>query len=113
MYLFILFIFLYTYMLIRVFILLIYFYLRLMAGGSVKFVTHRKGTWADSETETCLKTLLTFARSHGVAGVGAGRRELLDYGQLHVKLFDALKKEFKCLRSVWMLLKEQVRASAW
>ena len=77
-----------------------------MAGGSVKFVTHRKGTWADSETETGLKTLLTFARSHGGAG---RRRELLDYGQLHVKLFDALKKEFKCLRSVSMLLKDQVR----
>ena len=66
------------------------------------FHTTRKGTWADSDTEKALKALVAFAKSYG------GGKELIDYGHAHLKLFDALKKEFRALRSAWMLLKEQV-----
>ena len=62
----------------------------------------RKGTWADSETEKCLKALLSFARTYGI------ERRLHEAGATHLKLLEALKKEFKALRTLWSLLKEQV-----
>ena len=70
--------------------------------GTVRFFHTRKGTWIDSETEVALKTLVSALKTFGA------RKTCLDAGVTHLKLLDALKKEFKHLRHVWMLLKEQV-----
>ena len=50
-----------------------------------------QGTWADSETEVALKALTSFAKSYG------GDRNALENAAVHMKLFEALKKEFKVI----------------
>ncbi|KAK7492086.1 hypothetical protein BaRGS_00016750, partial [Batillaria attramentaria] len=64
--------------------------------------TRRQGTWADSELEKALKSLISFARSNRV------HSDILQYGATHLKLFDGWKKEFKQLRVLWMALREEV-----
>ncbi|XP_067124798.1 E3 ubiquitin-protein ligase SHPRH [Centruroides vittatus] len=64
----------------------------------------RRGTWADSELELMLKLILNFAKSHGVKGV------IIQDGNLHIKLFEALKKEFRALRAVWMQIRDHASA---
>ncbi|KAI0211430.1 E3 ubiquitin-protein ligase SHPRH [Lamellibrachia satsuma] len=66
--------------------------------------TRRQGTWADSETERALKSLNSFCKNFGAD------RKMTEFGNIHFKLLDALKKEFKCLRTVWKVLREQVSA---
>ncbi|XP_074656200.1 E3 ubiquitin-protein ligase SHPRH-like isoform X2 [Tubulanus polymorphus] len=72
--------------------------------GVVTNESRRQGNWAESELERTLRTILSFIRNRG------GDVSLTDAGILHMKIFEALKKEFRCLRSVWMLLKEQIAA---
>ncbi|KAF8784736.1 E3 ubiquitin-protein ligase SHPRH like protein [Argiope bruennichi] len=64
----------------------------------------RKGTHADSEFELILKIFVNYARH---------RRDLpvhFEDGCNELKLFDALKKEFKQLRSTWIQMSEYVSA---
>ena len=58
-------------------------------GEGYQVGTKRQGTWADSETEKALKSLISFAKSYG------GNKASIEAGQLNVKLFEALQKEFK------------------
>ena len=76
--------------------------IKFFSDGTVRFFHTRKGTWIDSEAEVALKTLVNALKTFGA------RRNCIDAGLTHLKLMDALKKEFKHLRNVWMLLKEQV-----
>ena len=71
-----------------------------LTGGVVH--TKRQGTWADSEAEKVLKSILSFAKSW------SGDRQMMEYGTLHVKMFEALKKEFKAMRTVWIETKANV-----
>ena len=64
--------------------------------------TKRQGTWADSETEKSLKAVLSFAKSWN------GQRNMIDYGNIHIKMFEALKREFKAMRTVWIETKANV-----
>lgn len=64
--------------------------------------TKRKGTWAESDTEKALKAIIGFTSKY------SGKKELIEYGQLHLKLFESFKKEFKFLRQMWLALREQV-----
>lgn len=64
----------------------------------------RRGTWADSELELILKLILTFAKSH------RAWTNIIEDGNLHIKLFEALKKEFRALRSVWMQIRDHASA---
>ncbi|KAL4232699.1 hypothetical protein ACF0H5_007387 [Mactra antiquata] len=64
--------------------------------------TRRQGTWADSEVEKALKSILSYAKHNKVT------EDLIDQGTIHLKLFDAMKKEFKKLRSHWAGIKEYV-----
>ncbi|GBM04758.1 E3 ubiquitin-protein ligase SHPRH [Araneus ventricosus] len=64
----------------------------------------RKGTHSDSEFELILKIFANYARH---------RKDLSSYfedGSNELKLFDALKKEFKQLRSTWVQMSEYVSA---
>ncbi|XP_045197702.2 E3 ubiquitin-protein ligase SHPRH-like isoform X2 [Mercenaria mercenaria] len=64
--------------------------------------TKRQGTWADSEAEKALKSILSFAKHYRVSD------ELIENGTTHIKLLEALKKEFKKLRAHWAGIKEHV-----
>ncbi|XP_046577408.1 E3 ubiquitin-protein ligase SHPRH-like [Haliotis rubra] len=69
--------------------------------------TKRQGTWADSDVEKSLKSILNFCRHHGVPH---RQKNLLEAGAAHMRYLDALKKEFKPLRAVWLAAREQVSA---
>ncbi|CAL8087779.1 unnamed protein product [Orchesella dallaii] len=64
----------------------------------------RRGTWGDSETEVILKGIHRFARVNKLSG------EISENGSVHIKLMEALKKEFKFLRILWRQLFDQVSA---
>lgn len=64
----------------------------------------RRGTWADSEAERALKHMLTFARKHHAA------QPVQEGGNIHLKLLDACKKEFRQIRVVWRQLNDQASA---
>ncbi|XP_071112627.1 E3 ubiquitin-protein ligase SHPRH-like isoform X1 [Haliotis cracherodii] len=69
--------------------------------------TKRQGTWADSDVEKTLKSILNFCRHHGVPH---HQKNLLHAGAAHIRHLEALKKEFKPLRAVWLAAREQVSA---
>ncbi|KAH3735745.1 E3 ubiquitin-protein ligase SHPRH-like [Dreissena polymorpha] len=62
----------------------------------------REGTWADSDLEKALKSLLGFAKTYKIA------EDLIEYGTSHLKLIEAQKKEYKKLRAHWAGIKEHV-----
>ncbi|ODN03793.1 E3 ubiquitin-protein ligase SHPRH [Orchesella cincta] len=64
----------------------------------------RRGTWGDSETEVILKGIHRFARVNKLS------KEINENGTVHIKLLDAVKKEFKFLRILWRKLFDQVSA---
>lgn len=74
------------------------------SGRQRRVKATRRGTWADSEHEHILKIIQSFAKLQSVD------RSIIQDGKNHVKLFDALKKEFKGLRGVWMQIRDQVSA---
>lgn len=53
----------------------------------------RRGTWADSQAEKMLKIILSFVRKHRCPNA-----EIQQGGQIHLKLLDTWKKEFRQLR---------------
>ncbi|TRY78378.1 hypothetical protein TCAL_01692 [Tigriopus californicus] len=57
----------------------------------------RKGTWADCESERLLRAILKFTRQKSVSVSGAIQSD----GAAHIKLFEAMKKEFKLMRILW------------
>ena len=67
--------------------------------------TKRQGTWADSEVEKALKSILSFYRVHFDTDA-----DITDTASLHFKYLDSLKKEFKQLRAMWLAHREQVSA---
>ncbi|KAK3576517.1 hypothetical protein CHS0354_034193 [Potamilus streckersoni] len=71
---------------------------------SVQVHSKRQGTWADCELETILKTILAFGKMY------KADPDLIEFGNTHIKLFEALKKEFKHLRFIWLALREQISA---
>ncbi|XP_076076399.1 E3 ubiquitin-protein ligase SHPRH-like isoform X3 [Mytilus galloprovincialis] len=73
-----------------------------MSGDQYQVGTRRQGTWADSQVEKSLKSLLGFAKHQRF------NRDVINSGVTHIKVFDFMKKEFKGLRAVWMSLREQV-----
>ncbi|KAK3097964.1 hypothetical protein FSP39_014864, partial [Pinctada imbricata] len=72
------------------------------ADGDFSVSTKRQGTWADSDTEKALKAILGFAKQKFV------EKSLVEYGQIHMKLMESLKKEFKPFRNLWIELKAHV-----
>lgn len=71
-------------------------------AGQILTVPTRQGTWADGDLEKAFKAILTYQRQ------GGGDYSLVQHGNTHIKLFEALKKEFKALRVVWMARREVV-----
>ncbi|XP_054153904.1 E3 ubiquitin-protein ligase SHPRH-like [Oppia nitens] len=61
----------------------------------------RRGNWGDSELEQSLKVINQLFRQKASASSLPQHRMAVDDGQTHMKLFDALKKEFRGLRAVW------------
>ncbi|KAI8791402.1 E3 ubiquitin-protein ligase SHPRH [Biomphalaria glabrata] len=68
--------------------------------------TKRQGTWADSEGERALKSIHSFYRLHFETDV-----DIQEAANLQFKHLDTLKKEFKCLRSLWMSHREMISAT--
>ncbi|BFZ25061.1 hypothetical protein BsWGS_28100 [Bradybaena similaris] len=67
--------------------------------------TKRQGTWADSEVERTIKSILAFYRLHFDTD-----RDILEAATLQIKHLETLKKEFKNLRSVWLSHREMISA---
>ncbi|XP_070568700.1 E3 ubiquitin-protein ligase SHPRH-like [Ptychodera flava] len=63
-----------------------------------------KGTWAVGEIERTMKQILSFMKLRHYD------ENQIQYGNVHMELFENLRKEFKCLRSVWMALHDRVAA---
>ncbi|CAG7717070.1 unnamed protein product [Allacma fusca] len=64
----------------------------------------RRQTWADSDVEKIIKTLLGFAKLNGCSVT------VIDDGTNHVKAFETMKKEFRLLRILWRQVYDQVSA---
>ncbi|XP_014677049.1 PREDICTED: E3 ubiquitin-protein ligase SHPRH-like [Priapulus caudatus] len=73
------------------------------AGEVADPATRGHGTWADSEVERCLKLLLLSQARH------MSREDRRD-ADAHVSYMRDLKKEFRCLRAMWMALSHHVSA---
>ncbi|KAH9494650.1 hypothetical protein Btru_020414 [Bulinus truncatus] len=68
--------------------------------------TKRQGTWADSEVERALKTIHSFYRLQFDTD-----HDILEAANLQFKYLETLKKEFKCLRSLWLSHREMISAT--
>ncbi|KAG1714827.1 E3 ubiquitin-protein ligase SHPRH [Nymphon striatum] len=71
---------------------------------STLYQPQRRGTWADGDLEIIIKFTASYCKS------SLCKTELTEQGTIHLKLFDAFKKEFKALRSVWMNIMDHVSA---
>ncbi|XP_059166232.1 E3 ubiquitin-protein ligase SHPRH-like [Physella acuta] len=67
--------------------------------------TKRQGTWADSEVERSLKSILSFYRLQFDPD-----HDILEAASTQLKYLETLKKEFKNLRSLWLSHREMVSA---
>ncbi|RUS85954.1 hypothetical protein EGW08_006283, partial [Elysia chlorotica] len=67
--------------------------------------TKRQGTWADSEVERTLKSILSFYKQSFETD-----QDILEAAAVHIRHMEALKKEFKTLRSVWLNHREMISA---
>nr|XP_006814870.1 PREDICTED: E3 ubiquitin-protein ligase SHPRH-like [Saccoglossus kowalevskii] len=77
-------------------------------GEDVQLTGHgsrTKGSWAPSELEKVLKILLGFVKQSLSSQVS-----LVQDGSVHMELFENMKKEFKCLRAVLVVLCDRVAA---
>ncbi|XP_021928095.1 E3 ubiquitin-protein ligase SHPRH isoform X2 [Zootermopsis nevadensis] len=75
-----------------------------MVGNVLLLGQLNQGTWKPCEMERVLRVLVAFVRGK------RSNRECLEDGTQHLKLLDAIKKEFKQLRLVWTQLRDQVSA---
>lgn len=66
---------------------LYYFFHNIIITGVLK-----RGNWGASETERALKIILSFAKANG------GEKWGLENGNIHIKLLDTAKKEFRVSR---------------
>ncbi|XP_035685938.1 E3 ubiquitin-protein ligase SHPRH-like [Branchiostoma floridae] len=64
----------------------------------------RRGVWAQSETEKCLKIVLSFCKSSRL------EEQWVEEGNMQVELFEQLRREYKQLHVVWMALRDRVAA---
>lgn len=64
-----------------------------------------KGSWRAQKAEKCLRALLNVCKLKGNMEAWC-----LKDGKTHMQLLEAMKKEFKQLRAVWMSLNHQVQA---
>ena len=79
---------------------------KLEDAGVVLIDQLRKGTWKDSEGERLLRAILKFSKI--IKKVGA--KEIIDDGEIHMKLFEAMKKEFRLMRILWRQIYDHVAA---
>ena len=76
-------------------------------AGVLLHEEQRRGNWADSEAERLLRAVLKFTRQQGP---GTYPKWIPDDGQSHVRLIDAMKKEFRLMRILWRTVYDQVAA---
>ncbi|CAH1233504.1 SHPRH [Branchiostoma lanceolatum] len=62
----------------------------------------RRGVWAQSETEKCLKIVLSFCKSSRL------EEQWVEEGNMQVELFEQLRREYKQLHVVWMALRDRI-----
>ncbi|XP_033107047.1 E3 ubiquitin-protein ligase SHPRH-like [Anneissia japonica] len=65
-----------------------------------------QGTWAMSEIERILRTLLSCCKNVNLDDDDG----LVESGTVHVQMLETYRKEFKLVRVVWMTLRERVAA---
>ena len=75
-------------------------------AGVLLHEEQRRGTWADSEAERLLRAVLKYAKQQGVNF----SKWVLEDGQSHIRLIDAMKKEFRLMRVLWRTIYDQVAA---
>lgn len=75
-----------------------------MVGNVLLLGQLNQGTWKPCEMERVLRVLVAFVRGR------RSNRECLEDGSQHLKMLDAIKKEFRQLRLVWTQLRDQVSA---
>ena len=79
---------------------------KLKKAGVYLHNEQRKGNWADSEVERLLRAILRYTKLKASDFPSA----VVDDGNQHMKLIDAMKKEFKLMRILWRQIYDHVAA---
>merc|ERR1719461_711021 len=77
---------------------------KLEEAGVYMMDEQQRGSWSDSETERLLRAILKYAKSY------IYDKDLIDDGNTHMKLLEAMKKEFRLLRILWRQIYDNVAA---
>ena len=80
---------------------------KLEKAGVLLHEEQRRGTWADSEAERLIRAVLKYTKQQGGTSFPPW---IVKDGQSHVKLLDAMKKEFRLMRILWRTVYDQVAA---
>ena len=80
---------------------------KLKKAGVFLHNEQRKGNWADSEVERLLRACLKYAKQSGASHYPS---DVIEDGNRHMKLIEAMKKEFKLMRILWRQIYDHVAA---
>ena len=78
---------------------------KLEDAGVVLIDELRRGHWQDSESERMLRAILKFSKNSL-----SSFKKIIEDGEIHMKLFESLKKEFRLLRILWRQVYDHVAA---
>merc|ERR1719273_2223416 len=77
---------------------------KLEEAGVYMHDEQERGTWSDSEAERLLRAILKYAKQF------LFDKDVIEDGNTHMKLLEAMKKEFKLLRILWRQIYDNVAA---
>ena len=77
---------------------------KLEEAGVYLIDEQRQGTWSDSEAERLLRAILKYAKQ------ALYNKDVNEDGNTHMKLLEAMKKEFKLMRILWRQIYDNVAA---
>ncbi len=79
---------------------------KLEDAGVFLIDTQRQGNWTDCEAERLLRAFLKYSKT----APGVYPKSVLEDGQTHMKMFEAMKKEFRLMRILWRQIFDNVAA---
>lgn len=77
---------------------------KLEEAGIYMMDEQRRGKWSDSEAERLLRAILKYAKN------AVYTKEIIEDGNIHMKLLEAMKKEFRLMRILWRQIYDNVAA---
>ena len=78
---------------------------KLEDAGVVLIDELRRGHWQDCESERILRAILKYSKNSL-----SSFKKIIEDGEIHMKLFESLKKEFRLLRILWRQVYDHVAA---